>query len=137
MPKNSSTALVIKPALYIPSLGLGGPLAGVSFDVGTEKIKESSKTELNRVSDKLKLYKSVKVALLVHVNEPEDEATNLALSRAQAASIIDYLGSRGIDRRRLIAEPYGDALPVAQTITERDRMRNRRVELRVINPPGR
>ena len=137
LPKNSSTALVIKPAVYVPGLGLGGPLAGVSFDVGTEKLNESSKTELNRVSDKLKLYKSVKVALLVHVNEPEDEATNLALSRAQAASIIDYLGSRGIDRRRLIAEPYGDALPVAQTITERDRMRNRRVELRVINPPGR
>jgi len=123
--------------LYIPGLGLGGRLNKVEFKSGSDTLEPGSNQELDTVADKLKLYKSVKVAFLVHVNEPDDAATNLALSRAQSGALIEYMSSQGIDRSRLIAEPYGDALPVAQTVTENDRNRNRRVELRVINPPGR
>ena len=137
LPQSASKASRIEPVVYVPGLGLGGLMSAVRFNSGTDSLKPSAKSELNRVADKLKLYKSVKVAFLVHVNEPDDAATNLALSRAQSGALIEYMSSQGIDRSRLIAEPYGDALPVAQTVTENDRNRNRRVELRVINPPGR
>jgi len=122
-------------AVRVSSLGLGGPLKNVRFKPGTNELEASSIAELTAVSDQLKRHNGVRVAVLVHVNEPLDTVANLALSREQANSLVEYLASQGIQRDRLIAEGYGDALPLAQTVSERDRNRNRRVELRVINPP--
>ena len=137
LPRKIHQASVIDPAVYISGLGLGGPLSHVDFDPGTDELLPTAESELNRIVARMKLYEDVKVALLVHVNEPDDEATNLAISRRQAATLVSYLTSQGIEQNRLIAEPYGDSLPIAQNITESDRNRNRRVELRVINPPTR
>ncbi len=137
LPAKSLRDSALLPAIRISSLGLGGPLRGVKFKPGTTDLEASAKSELAKVSEQLKMHSQVKVALMVHVNEPADNVANLSLSRDQANTLVDYLASQGIDRRRLLAEAYGDALPVAQSVTESDRNRNRRIEVRVINPPGR
>jgi len=127
----------LPPAIRIASLGLGGRLNQVKFKPGTDELEASSIPELTKVSNQLKRHNNVRVAFLVHVDEPLDGDANQALSDQQANTLIAYLEGQGIDRSRLVAEAYGDALPVAQTVTEGDRNRNRRVELRVINPPTR
>lgn len=127
----------LAPAVRVSRLGLGGPMPAVKFKPGTTELMPSAKTALSKVSDQLEAHPKVRLALLVYVSEPSDSVSNLALSRDQANTLVEYLESEGVDRRRLVTEPYGDVLPLAQTVTESDRNRNRRVEIRVINDSGR
>ncbi len=121
------------PAIRIASLGLGGTLQGVNFRPGSTEFVEGSMQHLDTIANQLNANDSVRVALLVHVSEDTDSDTNLSLSSDQADTLIDYLESKGVDRNRLVAEPYGNTLPLAQTVYESDRERNRRIELRVID----
>jgi len=123
-----------EPAVRVKKLGLGGLLEGVNFEPGTTDFASGAEQSLDKVASQLSANKNVRVALLVHVNEAADNVANLSLSREQAKVLVDYLASKGIDRGRLSAEPYGDTLPLSQTVNENDRNHNRRVELRVINP---
>lgn len=137
LPASNAVNTALQPAVRVRSLGLGGLVKGLDFVPGTDEFTASSFDELDRIHQKLHEHTAVRVAFLVHVNEPGDTVSNLALSREQANVLVSHFVNQGIDRERLIAEPYGDALPVAQAVTEADRNRNRRVELRVINPAGR
>jgi len=46
LPNNEPSVWEIEPAVYISRLGLGGSLKGVSFNSGTDTLKDSSKSEL-------------------------------------------------------------------------------------------
>ncbi|MFO0604900.1 MAG: OmpA family protein [Polyangiales bacterium] len=64
---------------------------------------------------------------------------NLNLSRTRAEAIMNYLthppaGGAAIAPDRLRARGYGPASPIGDNATEEGRQRNRRVELRVLNP---
>jgi OmpA-OmpF porin, OOP family len=137
LPASNAVNTALQPAVYVRSLGLGGIVKGLDFVPGTNEFTASSFDELDRIRQKLQEQTALRVAFLVHVNELGDTVSNLALSREQANALVSHFVNQGIDRERLIAEPYGDTLPVAQAVTEADRNRNRRVELRVINPAGR
>jgi len=58
---------------------------------------------------------------------------NMQLSQARAQSIVDYLVSKGIEERRLVAKGYGEAKPISSNNTEEGRMKNRRVEFTILN----
>jgi len=130
----ASPSLAFEPAVRVKRLGLGGPLKGVKFKPGTTELESGAAQSLDKMASQLEENEKVQVALLVHVNEVADNVANLSLSREQANVLVDYLASKGISRDRLSAEAYGDTLPLSQTVNESDRDRNRRVEVRVINP---
>ena len=58
-----------------------------------------------------------------------DEAWNQGLSERRAQAIVDYLVSRGIDGRRIVAKGNGSAKPVASNKTLEGRARNRRTDI--------
>jgi outer membrane protein OmpA-like peptidoglycan-associated protein len=60
------------------------------------------------------------------------DAYNKQLSDRRARSVMDYLVSRGIDRRRLEAAGYGVEQPIADNSSEEGRERNRRVEFEIL-----
>ena len=55
------------------------------------------------------------------------------ISGNRANAVVDYLVEKGIERRRLRAQAFGAAKPVADNGTEAGRKRNRRIEFRVIS----
>lgn len=63
---------------------------------------------------------------------------NLTLSKNRAVSVVDYLISKGIDKRRLVAKGYGETMFVAPnsnpdgTDNPEGRQKNRRTEFKVI-----
>ena len=57
---------------------------------------------------------------------------NQILSENRAKSVMDYLITKGIDKKRLKATGYGDTKPViADAQTEEDHQKNRRTEYRL------
>ena len=62
-------------------------------------------------------------------------ARNQKLSERRAQAIADYLVSRGVDARRIVARGNGASKPVASNKTPEGRARNRRTEILFI--PGR
>jgi outer membrane protein OmpA-like peptidoglycan-associated protein/ABC-type nitrate/sulfonate/bicarbonate transport system substrate-binding protein len=58
-----------------------------------------------------------------------DESWNLDLSERRAKAIVDYLVSRGIDPRRIVAKGNGSSKPVASNKTVEGRARNRRTDI--------
>lgn len=120
-----------KPA-YVAGLGLGGVLKGLEFNDGSAILTAGAKQVLNDVSAKLQRYPEVRLAIMVHTDDQRPAEESKALSKKRANVVVNHLVSLGIDSARLSAEGYGASLPLAQNLTDADRARNRRVELRVI-----
>jgi outer membrane protein OmpA-like peptidoglycan-associated protein len=56
---------------------------------------------------------------------------NKLLSARRAATIFDYLVSKGIQADRILTIGYGSEKPIADNSTEEGRSKNRRVELKI------
>jgi chemotaxis protein MotB len=56
-------------------------------------------------------------------------ANNLDLSSKRAASVVDYLGSHGVNPSLLSAQGMGDNNPIVSNDTSEGRARNRRVDI--------
>lgn len=72
---------------------------------------------------------------LIDVNGHTDSTGSLqhnqALSERRAASVANYLGSRGVDQRRMSTMGFGPSQPVATNATPEGRALNRRVEVQI------
>jgi outer membrane protein OmpA-like peptidoglycan-associated protein len=58
-----------------------------------------------------------------------DEGWNQGLSERRAGAILEFLVSRGVDRRRIVARGNGSSKPIASNRTAEDRARNRRTDV--------
>ena len=117
----------------VAGLSIGGILRDVQFSDGTATLTAQSKTMLKSVSRQLSQFPKVRVVVMGHTDNQRSVAESKALSQAQAKSVVDHLVSLGIAGERLSAEGFGSSLPVAQNLTDADRARNQRIELRVLD----
>lgn len=131
-PENLPIAALPAP-VDVPGLGLNGILEGVEFAGRSDQISDDSEPALRRVASGLKQHPSARIAIMVHTDDQGESDENLDLSVRQATAISAFLVKQGIDQNRLEIEGYGEGLPVVQNISEADRERNRRVELRVLS----
>jgi len=76
---------------------------------------------------------SLKVEIAGHTDSIGSVGANLTLSQSRAEAVRDYLISRGARPDQLTARGYGKSqLLIDPEHGDRDRERNRRVELRVL-----
>ena len=87
-----------------------------------------------QVVPQLQMARGMYVRVEGNTDNMGDAAWNQTLSERRAQAIVDYLASRGIDRRRLVARGNGPA-PVATNKTPEGRARNRRTDILFI-PAG-
>ena len=57
---------------------------------------------------------------------------NKLLSKRRAQSVVDYLISKGVDAKRLTSKGYGPENPIADNETREGRIKNRRVEFKLV-----
>ena len=105
----------------------------IEFETASDKLLPTSLPVLNLVVNILKNKPHIElVEIHGHTDDVGDDMKNLALSQARASSVRLYLISQGIDGRRLIPRGFGARNPVAMNDTPENRLKNRRVEFRVI-----
>jgi outer membrane protein OmpA-like peptidoglycan-associated protein len=105
----------------------------IEFDVGKADLKTEMYADLNKVVNFLYDNIEFKVKISGHTDSLGDPAQNLELSTKRAQNIRDYIVIfAGIIEDRVVAEGYGDTLPIVEEeLTEEDRALNRRVEFEI------
>ena len=87
---------------------------------------------LDRVAATLSEYNQTVVEVAGHTDSKGTDAYNQALSERRAASVGNYLMSKGLMRDRFILVGAGESRPVASNDTESGRAQNRRVEITLV-----
>ena len=91
---------------------------------------------LNRIALLLRDYEKVSVKVAGYTDNQGCSDRNVALSRARARRITDYLWEQGVDARFMYAVGYGEQDPIASNSTANGRMQNRRIEITLQQLPG-
>ncbi|MFK7996370.1 MAG: OmpA family protein [Granulosicoccus sp.] len=117
---------------FAPNFRYAGVLDGVTFERGNSTLSDESVTALQPLKDALLKDVSIRVAIMAHTDDKGSTDDNKALSTKRAESVVEFLVKGGINAMRLKAEGYGELLPLVQNVTEADRQRNRRIEVRVL-----
>lgn len=106
----------------------------VQFAPGQAVLREESKLVLDEVASILKQNLQIqRLEIGGHTDAVGAALANKRLSLRRAQSVLGYLVSVGVDRRRLVAVGYGQEKPIANNATPEGRIANRRVEFRVIS----
>ncbi len=106
-------------------------ISNLEFDLGKATIRAHSLPSLDRVADLL-VTKNFSLKLAGHTDNTGSAALNLALSKARAEAIRQYLVSKGANASRIEATGYGSTQPIATNKTAAGRQQNRRVEFSLL-----
>ncbi|MFY7811271.1 MAG: OmpA family protein [Flavobacterium sp.] len=101
----------------------------IYFDTGKSILKPASTETLNAVKTIMSEYKYNNFSIEGHTDNKGKADKNLALSKARANVVKDWLIANGIDASRLSAEGFGSEKPVADNKTAKGRTENRRTEI--------
>ena len=77
-------------------------------------------------------YPSLRLEVAVHSDNSGSAEANLALSQKRSQLLINYLITRGISAKRLIATGFGGSKPIASNFLEKDRKLNRRIDFIIV-----
>lgn len=86
---------------------------------------------LNSVAIVLKKFNKTLIDVNGHTDSTGGLQHNQQLSQQRADAVLDYLGSQGVDPRRMSAMGYGPSQPIASNATPEGRAQNRRVEVSI------
>ena len=102
----------------------------IGFHSGKSDLTGEAMSVLNKhVVPQVQMAGGMYVRVEGNTDNLGDETWNQGLSERRAQAIVDYLVSRGVDRRRLVARGNGSGNPLASNKTAEGRARNRRTDI--------
>ncbi len=101
----------------------------IQFAQGRATILTKSFAKLNEIARLLQTHEEIELLQVEgHTDSHGSAKHNLRLSEQRAASVVEYLVRRGVNRKRLVAVGYGEERPIDSNRTAEGRERNRRIE---------
>jgi len=98
------------------------------FDSGKTSLNNSSKEVLSKIHKVLESFPNVNVIVETHTDNSGDEAVNLRMTTERVNSIKSFFLESGLKEERLKVKAFGESQPKFENNSEKDRMKNRRVE---------
>ncbi len=120
------------------NLGLGVEIADIYFELGSVELTPASKQNLDSLVNILQDNPRITIELGSHTDATGSSLFNLNISERRAIAVAEYLSSKGIDAKRLIAKGYGETEPINQCVdgvpcTKEELDVNRRLEFKVLS----
>ena len=110
-------------------------LENVYFDRLSSRLLPESQQSLDEAGAALAKYPDLRLEVEGHSDTRGTEENNLRLSQARADAVRSYLIQRhGLRSNQVTARGYGESRPETRERNEEELLRNRRVEIRVLNP---
>lgn len=107
--------------------------SSVTFDVDRWNVKPQFYTVLDDVGRTLSSYDQTYIDVLGHTDTTGSHEHNQGLSERRAASVADYLASRGVQPARMATRGFGETAPLyVPDDTDVKKAANRRVEIKIV-----
>ncbi len=113
-------------------------VGNIYFAFDKFNILPEAEVTLQKVIDIMNKYPTLNIEIGSHADARGSDRYNMELSQKRAASTLEYLVSKGIDRSRLTSKGYGETMPLNDCIhptgcTAAEYARNRRSEFTIMN----
>ncbi|MCB0692428.1 MAG: OmpA family protein [Saprospiraceae bacterium] len=102
------------------------------FDADKAKLNENSHESLDEIVEFLNENPKIEIEVGGHTNGIPEESYCDRLSEARAKEVADYLVKKGIDSGRISYKGYGKKIPLASDKTYAGRLKNQRVEIKIL-----
>jgi outer membrane protein OmpA-like peptidoglycan-associated protein len=113
--------------------GITISLENIQFQPDSAILLESEKAKLDKIGEILRQFSDRDILVGGHTALAGTAAGRMKLSRDRAASVANYLISRGVrETSRVVVRGYGAERPVADNRTAEGMRRNRRVEITLL-----
>jgi len=104
----------------------------IFFNANATFLKSESYSQLNKIVAFLRSNPNIKVEIGGHTNGLCDDDFCLYLSDGRAKAVKEYIISQGIPANRVTHMGYGRISPIADNNTTEGRLRNQRVEMKIV-----
>jgi outer membrane protein OmpA-like peptidoglycan-associated protein len=108
--------------------------ATIYFQFSEHALTEEAKGILNENKDAIGSHEPCTIYVLGHTDEIGNPKQNEVLSMLRAVEVVRHLGTLGIPGNRVEKLYFGESQPASKDKTDEAMARNRRVELRAVNP---
>lgn len=113
-------------------------IENILYDLDKWDLRDSSKIELDKLSEFLILNDNIKVELSSHTDSRGSDSYNQSLSQKRAQSCVTYLIAKGVNTNNIIAKGYGETQLVNKCsngvkCSDDDHQANRRTEIKILN----
>ena len=106
---------------------------GIAFKGETEQLTPKAEAVLDEVVDALVTHPGIRrLEIQTHHDSGIGPDKAMTLTEKQGEAIVSYLRKQGIDPGRMNVAPKGASQPKVPNIGEKNRRKNRRVELRLL-----
>ncbi|NRA48513.1 MAG: OmpA family protein [Phaeodactylibacter sp.] len=109
-------------------------LDNIQFDSGGANLTPASQRELDKLAEIMRSNPSLQLDVIGHTDNVGSATTNLSLSQKRSIAVSKYLAKKGISPKRMNPRGMGEKYPRSSNRTQTGRLKNRRVEFRLIEP---
>ncbi|GAB3321595.1 hypothetical protein GCM10027299_16260 [Larkinella ripae] len=133
-----ATTKVLSADLNMLRVGDIVQLDNIYYDLDKWNIRSDASRELDKLVATMQKYPLLSVEIRSHTDSRGDAVYNRYLSAQRANSVVSYLASKGISRKRMVAAGYGESVLLNDCAndvdcTEAEHQRNRRTEFKVLS----
>jgi outer membrane protein OmpA-like peptidoglycan-associated protein len=121
------------PIVTVPTRIYEGTIS--DYPVNMSDLPVSQKELLKSIAERLNSSDQLTLVLSGHADKTGSEGYNLSLSRKRAANTKAYLIGQGVSPEKIKIEYYGSSRPIASNETLEGRMKNRRVDIDIVDTP--
>lgn len=105
----------------------------VLFEINSSFLNASAKKELDKFYQSTRELSNLKLLIEGHTDATGAKAYNVTLSEKRARSVRDYLISKGLNKNQFVVKGHGPSKPIAPNNTADGRLKNRRVEITILD----
>lgn len=107
---------------------------GLNFGSGSDQINSRNFSLLKKVQQALRLFPNSSVLIEGHTDSFGSDSINLTLSEKRAQAVKAYLMANmaGGESMKINSVGYGEARPIGNNETKEGRMKNRRIDLLIV-----
>ena len=110
-------------------------LEHIYFETNSATLLPESEATLREVGEALEKFPGLEIEIQGHTDTRGAAAHNQRLSQARSESVRAHLlGHFRLEAHQLVAKGYGESQPETRERNDEELLRNRRVELKVLNP---
>lgn len=132
---DSSGYREVTKTIELPKVAIGGSIVlnNIFFDFDKSTLRMESTSELGRLVELMKDYKSMRIEISGHTDSKGSDSYNQKLSESRAKVVVDYLTDKGVKLNRMVFKGYGETMPVGTNDTDEGRQLNRRTEFKILS----